>query len=101
MGPPGPPGGPSGPQGPAGAGINFDPGKIIAFSAAFSQPAWLEKGENFSLSGGFGFAGTGETAYGVTGIMRLGPHVAGFAGGAMDTQGGRLWGGKVGARIGW
>src|SRR5215471_6069518 len=64
-GPQGPPGsngagaqGPPGPQGPPG-GLNFNPGKIIAFDAALSQPAWLEKGERFSLSGGFGFADSG------------------------------------------
>jgi hypothetical protein len=97
MGPPGI--GTPGPQGPA--GLSFDPGKILAFNAAFSQPAWLEKGENYSLSGGFGFAPTGSTAFGVTGVMRIGPHVAGFVGGAIDTQGGGIWGGKVGARVGW
>ena len=29
-----------------------------ALNSAMSQPAWLEKGERFSLSGGFGFSET-------------------------------------------
>jgi hypothetical protein len=78
--------------------LSFNPGKIIAFDAALSQPAWLEKGENYSLSGGFGFADTG-TALGLTGIMRVGSNAAAYGSFAYGDM--RLWGGRVGARIGW
>ena len=39
-------------------------------------------------------------ALGFTGTMRLGTHAAGFGSVAYEpTQ--RLWGGRVGARVGW
>jgi hypothetical protein len=106
-GPPGPPG-PSGPAGPPGTAgspgsvsiLNFNPGSLIAFDAALSHPAWLEKGENFSLTGGFGFSQYGDTALGLTGIMRLGPHAAGFGSMAVGPSD-RLWGGRAGLRLGW
>ena len=131
-GPQGPAGstGATGPQGPAGAagpqGPKGDPGTpgtslsttqlkflnpnhALALSSALSQPAWLEKGERFSVSGGFGFGldGTSSTAsaVGLTGIMRLTPTInpynaAGFAGVSYEPGLG-MWGGRVGARVGW
>jgi hypothetical protein len=85
-----------GPQGPPGLG--FNPGKLDAFTAAISQPAWLEKGENYSVSGGLGF-GENATAFGLTGIMRIAPNAAAYGGFAVGPS--RLIGGKVGARFGW
>ncbi|MEQ1652210.1 MAG: hypothetical protein ABL897_06970 [Hyphomicrobium sp.] len=115
QGPAGPQGaagiqGPSGPQGaqgpvgPAGAngaaGQDFDADETLALNAAISLPSWLENHESYSLSGGLGFSEGGETAVGVTGIMRLQGSTAGFAGGAVSTEGG-TWAGKVGVRVGW
>ena len=103
-GAPGPVGamGPMGPQGIQGLqgipGNSLNMGQIIALQSALSQPAWLETGERFSLSGGVGL-GDGATAFGVTGIMRLRGSASGFAGFAVGPNG--MWGGKVGGRIGW
>ena len=65
-----------------------------------SLPAWLENGENYSLTGGVGFAEGGETAVGATGIVRIQGSVAGFVGAAVSTNGGS-WSGKAGVRMGW
>jgi hypothetical protein len=75
-------------------------GEIIAISSALSQPAWLETHERFALSGGVGFSDNGAYAFGMTGIMRLGGSVSGFAGFAFEPTHG-AWGGKVGGRVGW
>jgi hypothetical protein len=60
----------------------------------------LQQNENFSITGGVGFSDGGETAIGVTGIMRLDKNWAGFVGGAVSTDGGE-WAGKAGVRVGW
>jgi hypothetical protein len=65
-----------------------------------AQPVWLENRERFSVSGGLGFAQGGAVALGVTGVMRLGGSVAGFAGVAVSPDSG-LWSGRVGGRVGW
>ena len=111
-GPPGPPGktgpqGPAGPQGPMGLpgmdgqqGIPGMPGVAgaqgpqgvpgldarngAALAAAMSMPVWLERQENFAVSGGFGFD----------------QYTPAFGGAAVDTQYG-TWAGKVGGRVGW
>ena len=76
--------GATGATGATGAdGRDFDIDKSLALNAALALPAWLEKGENFSLSGGIGFSGGGETAIGVTGIVRIDGTVSGFVGGAI------------------
>ena len=80
--------------------MNFDLDKSFALNSALSLPAWLEKGENFSLTGGVGFSGGGETAIGVTGIMRIEGSVSGFVGGAVSSDGNN-WAGKAGVRVGW
>jgi len=113
-GPPGPQG-PKGDPGAPGQGLTatqlrfLNPNHQLALSSALSQPAWLERGERYSVSGGFGFGldGTSSTAtaVGVTGIMRLTPTIypynaAGFAGVAYEPGLG-MWGGRVGARLGW
>jgi hypothetical protein len=74
--------------------------EAMALNAALSLPAWLEKDENFSVTGGVGFSGGGETAIGVTGIVRIEGSVSGFVGGAVSS-GGDNWAGKAGVRIGW
>ena len=99
-GPPGPPG-----SGTAAASQQFkfvDPSAAAALAAALSTPIWLENRENYAISGGVGFASDGinAAALGFTGTMRLGTHAAGFGSVAYEpTQ--RLWGGRVGARLGW
>lgn len=125
-GPPGPPGdpgqpGPPGPQGPPGAdgaqgepgepgprglpgpagrdAAGIDSGDLEALGAAMSMPAWLETDENYSISGGVGFAESGSTAVGVTGVVRIDKGTSGFVGFAVTDQG--TWAGKVGARIGF
>lgn len=80
-------------------GRDFDLDESLAITAALGMPAWLESGENFSLTGGIGFA-NGESALGVNGIMRIQGGVSGFAGGAVSDGGGN-WAGKAGVRIGW
>ncbi len=72
----------------------------LALNSALSLPVWLETNENFSLSGGLGFSEGGETALGVTGIVRIEKSVSGFVGGAWSTDGG-AWAGKAGVRVGW
>ena len=74
--------------------------KSLALSAALTLPAWLETGENFSLTGGIGFSAGGETSLGVTGIARIQGNVSGFVGGAVSSDGG-TWAGKAGVRVGW
>jgi hypothetical protein len=69
-------------------------------NAALSLPAWLERGENFSLTGGVGFSGGGETAIGITGIVRIDGSVSGFVGAAVSSDG-QTWAGKAGMRVGW
>jgi hypothetical protein len=87
----------------------LNPDHALALATALSQPAWLERGERFAVSGGFGFgfdnSNSTATAIGLTGIMRLTPTIhpynaAGFAGLAYEPGLG-MWGGRVGARIGW
>lgn len=116
QGPPGP-AGPQGEQGPAGQpgetgqqgsqgvpgptgldGRDYESDDAIALGAAMSMPAWLETGENVSLSGGVGFSDD-ATAFGATGIVRLDGAVSGFVGAAVTDSG--EWSGKVGARIGF
>ena len=70
----------------------------MAIGAALSLPVWLEKQENFAISGGVGFSDDGTTALGMTGIMCLEKNVSGFAGIATD---GENWAGKAGVRVGW
>jgi len=118
------PAGPAGPQGPKGdpgapgqpgttltsTQLKFlNPDHALALGSALSQPAWLEKGERYSVSGGFGFGFDGTsstaTAIGLTGVMRLTPtlhpyNAAAFGGVAYEPSLG-LWGGRMGARIGW
>lgn len=72
----------------------------LALNAALSLPGWLEKGENFSITGGVGFSDGGETAVGATGIVRIDGGTSAFAGGAVSTEGG-AWAGKAGVRVGW
>jgi len=101
-GAPGAPGatGPMGPQGPAGVVDAFRLGEIAALNSALSMPVWLERGERFAIGGGVGFAQGGASALGLTGVMRLTPNTAGFAGIAVTPDSG-MWAGKVGGRIGW
>jgi hypothetical protein len=109
QGDPGPKGDP-GPQGVAGKdgadgkdgrdGLDFNEDEALALSAALSMPAWLETHEKVRISGGVGFAEGGETAIGATGVMRLDRNWAGFAGGAIGSNG-RNWGGKAGVSVGW
>jgi hypothetical protein len=81
-------------------GVSFNPGEALALAAALSEPAWLEKGERYSMSGGMGFSQDGSTAFGITGIMRVGSNAAAFGSvGASTTHG--IWGGRLGARLGW
>lgn len=113
------PAGPAGPQGEQGVagvdgkdgkdgkdGINgtngrdFDMGNALAISAALSVPVWLGDSEKVRISGGLGFSDGGDTAIGVTGIVRLDKNLAGFAGAALDTNGGNF-AGKVGVSYGW
>jgi hypothetical protein len=101
---PGPQGaqGAQGAQGPQGIpglpGTAFNVDRLTAISAAMAQPAWLERYERFSVTGGIGFA-DGSAAIGFTGIMRLNNNVAGYGGFAYEPHG--LWAGRVGARVGW
>lgn len=71
-----------------------------AVSAALATPIWLEQGENFAVSGGVGFT-DGSAAFGMTGVMRLGHNVAGYAGGAISANDTNYWAGKAGLRLGW
>lgn len=64
-----------------------------------AMPAWLETGENYSISGGLGFSEGGSVAVGATGVVRIDDGVSGFVGFAVTDQG--TWSGKVGARIGF
>jgi hypothetical protein len=99
-GPQGEPGEPgkNGIDGKDGQDFNMD--ESLALNAALSLPAWLQQNENFSVSGGLGFSDGGETALGLTGIMRLDQSWAAFGGVAVSTDGG-AWAGKAGARVGW
>lgn len=81
-------------------GRDFDLEKSLALNAALSLPAWLEHGEQFSLTGGIGFAAGGDTAIGVTGIVRMEGSAAGFVGGAVSSSG-DTWVGKAGMRVGF
>lgn len=87
-----------------GAGCSVDMSdamsKQAALAAALSQPVWLEAGENGAISGGFGF-NENDAAFGVTGVMRIGKNLAGYAGGAVDVDGADDWVGKAGLRAGW
>jgi hypothetical protein len=71
--------------------------KSAALAAAMSEPAWLQVNENFSLTGGLGFA-SGATAFGATGIVRISGGLAGY-GGIGLTSGATV--GKAGLRFGW
>lgn len=94
--------GDTGPQGPAGLnGRDFDLGKSLAMSAALSVPVWLGDSESVRISGGLGFSNGGDTALGITGVVRLDKNVAGFAGAAVSTSGGGDVAGKVGVSVGW
>jgi hypothetical protein len=77
----------------------FDVSHLLAMSSALAQPAWLEKDERFSLSGGVGFSSE-AFALGVTGIVRIQGSLAGYGGFAYSPDRG-LWAGRVGARVGW
>lgn len=77
-----------------------DAGDVLSVAAALSAPAWLEDGEKFSLSGGFGFADD-AFALGATGIMRLDKNLSAFAGGAVSTDNSDVWAAKAGLRVGW
>ncbi len=81
-------------------GEDLETDESLALNAALSLPSWLEKGEQYSLTGGAGFADGAETAVGVTGIVRMDGGTAGFLGGAVSTDGGN-WAGKAGVRVGW
>lgn len=81
-------------------GKDFELDESLALNAALSLPSWLERGEQYSLTGGAGFADGAETAVGVTGIVRMDGGTAGFLGGAVSTDGG-TWAGKAGVRVGW
>jgi hypothetical protein len=72
--------------------------KSLAIGAALSLPVWLEKHENFAISGGVGYSHGGASAFGFNGAMRFDKNVSGFAGIASD---GNTWAGKAGMRIGW
>lgn len=74
--------------------------EALALSSALSLPAWLESNENYALTGGVGFSDGGETALGVTGIVRIEGSVSGFVGGAISSDGNN-WAGKAGVRVGW
>jgi len=74
--------------------------EALALSAALSIPAWLETDEKVRVSGGLGFTQGGETAVGATTVVRLNKNWAGFAGGAVSTNGGN-WAGKAGVSVGW
>lgn len=93
--------GPTGPTGATGAkGDSFDVNNALALDAALSMPAWLQQNENFSISGGVGFAES-SAAIGVTGVMRLDKNWSGFAGGGISTEDDDIWAGKAGVRVGW
>jgi hypothetical protein len=81
-------------------GKDFKMDESLALNAALSLPSWLEKGEQYSLTGGAGFSEGAETAVGVTGIVRMDGGTAGFIGGAVSTDGG-TWARKAGVRVGW
>ena len=81
-------------------GQGIDVNKALALSAAMSMPAWLEAGEQLRISGGLGFSGDGEVAFGITGVARVDGSVAAFGGLAVDGQG-KHWAGKVGVSIGF
>lgn len=76
-------------------------GDLLAISAALSTPVWLETGERFAVSGGLGFSGDGDTAFGGTALMRIDGGLSAFAGGAVSTNHSDLWSGKVGVRAGF
>jgi hypothetical protein len=63
------------------------------------MPVWLENHEKFAISGGIGFADSGDAAFGVTGVMRLDKNTAAFGGVAVGEDGKAA--GKVGVRVGW
>lgn len=79
---------------------DYDVSDALAVAAALSTPAWLETGERFSLSGGFGFS-EGAAALGATGLMRFDKNWSGFVGGAVSTDDSDLWAGRAGVRLGW
>jgi hypothetical protein len=62
-----------------------------------SDPAWLQINENFSLTGGAGYAGQ-EVAFGATGIMRISGGLAGYVGFGVTSG---AMAGKAGLRFGW
>ena len=70
-----------------------------ALAAAMSMPVWLERHENFAVSGGVGFDQY-TPAFGVTVVGRINQNWSAFGGAAVDTQYG-TWAGKVGGRVGW
>lgn len=93
--------GATGAQGIAGKdGTSYDLDSALALSSALSMPVWLGDAETVRISGGVGFANGGETAIGATGVVRIDRNVAGFIGGAVDTNGDN-YAGKVGVSIGW
>lgn len=82
------------------ASPSFDASDALAVASALSMPVWLEHGENFALSGGLGFSDD-AAALGVTGVLRIGKGLSGFAGGAVSTEHTDVWAGKIGIRAGF
>ncbi len=99
---PGPKGdtGAQGQQGIQGApGNNVAADKGIALGMAMSGPIWLEKSENFAISGSVGLY-EDRSAFAVTGVARIqgGLSVNGSIGIADD---GKTVGSRAGVRYGW
>lgn len=90
--------GATGPQGSPGR--DFDMGRALALSSALSMPVWLGDRETLRLSGGIGFSDSGDTALGVSGILRFDRNWAGFVGGAISPDG-KAGAGHAGVSVGW
>ncbi len=71
----------------------------LAIMAAIANPAWLDKGENFSLSGGWGTFND-HHAIGLTTVIRL-QDAWSFNASAGADVGRDAWAARAGVRVGW